>query len=74
MILACVLKYPKGDFFYFEGFNGVADQHQLVSHIIDCAKKIDGTQLVPDCYNKTPSQKSKSIIITLILLIDYISI
>ena len=57
VILLHELKYPKGSSFCFEGFNGVDDQHRLVSHIIDYAKKIDSTQLVPGCYNKTPSQK-----------------
>ena len=41
VILSHELKYPKGDSFCFEGFNGVDDQRRLVYYIIDCAKKID---------------------------------
>ena len=59
VILSHELKYPKGASFFFEGFNGVEDQHRLVSHIIDWAKKIDVTQLVSGYYNKTPSQKEQ---------------
>ena len=57
VILSHELKYPKGASFSFEGFNGVDDQHWLLSHIIDCAKQIDGTLLVPGPYNKIPPQK-----------------
>ena len=57
LLLSHGLKYTKGASFCFEGFNGVDDQHQLVSHIIDCAKNIDGTRLVPSRYNKIPSRK-----------------
>ena len=57
VILSHGLRYTKGASFYFEGINSVDDQHRLVSHIIDCAKKIDDTQLVPGRYNKIPSQK-----------------
>ena len=67
------LRYPEWLSFCFEGFSGVDDHHQLVSPIIDCAKKIDGTQL-PGCYNKTPSQKRNAVIIILIIYIDYILI
>ena len=57
VILSHELKYQRGASFCFEGFNGVDDQYRLVSRIIDCAKKIDDTQLVPGHYNKTISQK-----------------
>ena len=56
-ILSHELKYPKGASFCFDGFNGLDDKDRLVSHIIDCAKKIDGTQLVQGRYNKTPNIK-----------------
>ena len=56
-ILSHELKYPKGASFCFEGFHGIDDKDRLVSHIIDCAKKIDGTQLVQGHYNKTPNLK-----------------
>ena len=59
-VLSHGLKYPKGASFCLEGFNGLNDIDQLVSHIIDSAKKVDGTQLVPGRYNKTPKQKNKS--------------
>ena len=53
------LNYPKAASFCFDGFHGVNDKDRLVSHIIDSAKKVDGTQLVPGRYNNTPNQKSK---------------
>ena len=56
-VLSHGLKYPKGASFCFEGYTGVDDKDRLVSHIIDSAKKVDGTQLVPGRYNKTPKQK-----------------
>ena len=56
-ILSQILKYPKGASFCFEGFHGLDDKDRLVSHIIDCAKKIDGTQLVQGRYNKNPNIK-----------------
>ena len=60
VILSEELKYPKGASFCFDGFNGVNDKDRLVSHIIDSAKKEDGTQLVPGRYNNTPNKKSMS--------------
>ena len=57
VILSEELKYPNGASFCFEGFQGVKDKDRLVSHIIDSAKKVDGTQLVPGRYNNTPNQK-----------------
>ena len=57
-VLANGLKYPKGASFFFEGFNGLDDKDRLVSHIIDSAQQVDGTQLVPGRLNKTPNQKT----------------
>ena len=57
VILSDELKYPKGASFCFDGFKGVDDKKRLVSHIIDSAKKEDGTQLVPARYLNTPKQK-----------------
>ena len=56
VILSDELKYPKGASFCFDGFYGVNDKDRLVSHIIDSAKKEDGTQLIPGRYNNTPNQ------------------
>ena len=63
VILSEELKYPKGASFCFDGFHGVNDKDRLVSHIIDSAKKIDGTQLVPGRYNKTPNPKKVSYLV-----------
>ena len=57
LILSDQLKYPKGASFCFDGFKSVNDKDRLVSHIIDSAKKVDGTQLVPGRYNNTPAKK-----------------
>lgn len=56
-VLSHGLKYPKGTSFFFEGFNGVDDKDQLVSHIIDSTQKVDGNQLVPVRLNQNPKQK-----------------
>lgn len=49
LILSQVLKYPTGALFCLERYNGVDEKNRLVLHIIDCAKKIDGTQLECSC-------------------------
>ena len=68
VILSEELNYPKGASFCFDGFHGVNDKDRLVSHIIDSAKNVDGTQLVPGRYNNTPNQRKEVILYYLILL------
>ena len=57
VVISYGMKYPRGSSFCLEEFNGVDDQHRLVSHPIKCAKKMDGTQLLPGRYNKTQLKK-----------------
>ena len=56
-VLSHGLKYPKWASFCFERFNGLGDKDRLVSHIIDSAQKVNGTQLVPGHLDKNPNQK-----------------
>jgi len=74
VILSDELKYPKGASFCFDGFYGVNDKDQLVSHIIDSAKKEDGTQLVPGRYNNTPTQKKYVIYYNVLLHYNFINV
>ena len=56
-VLSHGLEYPKGASFFFEGFNDLDEKDRLVSHIIDSAQKVDGTQLFHGRLNKIPDQK-----------------
>ena len=74
VILSDELKYPKGASFCFDGFNGVNDKDRLVSHIIDSAKKDDGTQLVPGRYLNTPKQKKYVICYSALFYYNFINV